>query len=282
MAFFDELFTDLQAQPQKHARTDPQWELWQAATRPEVAKSFSSKEGGAVPFGPFGDIRMPFHAMGSITSLELFGLDELILFSFYNANRGRYKKVVDFGANIGLHSLILSRCGFQVRSFEPDPVHIALFRRNLSINDAVSELHEAAVSVNDGTTEFIRVVGNTTGSHIAGAKANPYGELERFTVKLEAAAPHLEWADLAKIDIEGHEAELITSLPSSCWQHTDAVMEVGTAENAARIFNYLKDSGISMFSQKKAWGKVTALEDMPVGHREGSLFLSSKTKMPWV
>jgi FkbM family methyltransferase len=282
MAFYDQLFTRITAEPERHVRTGDTWKGWQDELRPQIEKDFSAAEPGPVPFGPFGEIRFPYHKMGSITSLELFGLDELILFAFYNANRARYRRVVDFGANIGLHSLMLSRSGFEVRSFEPDPVHADLFRRNMALNGAMPDLHQAAVSLEDGTTEFVRVLGNTTGSHIAGAKSNPYGELERFAVTIEAAAPHLAWADLAKIDIEGHEAQLLTGLPAAIWEKTDAVMEVGTAENAAKIFDFLGGhASVNMFSQKNGWNKVTRLEHMPVGHWEGSLFLSAKDRMPW-
>ncbi len=197
MTLFDDIFARIVAHPERHARTDKVWYELQDSLRPEVEKNFSAADAKPVPFGPFGEIRFPYHKMGAITSLELFGLDELIIFAFYNANRTRYRKAVDFGANIGLHSLMLSRAGFDVRSFEPDPVHADLLRRNLALNDAKTDLHQAAVSLKDGTTEFVRVVGNTTGSHIAGAKSDPYCELERFPVTIEAAAPHLAWADLA-------------------------------------------------------------------------------------
>ena len=68
---------------------------------------------------------------------------------------------------------------------------------------------QAAVSDQPGEAEFVRVLGNTTGSHLAGAKANPYGKLERFAVPLVPLADMTEWADLIKIDAEGHEANMI-------------------------------------------------------------------------
>ena len=55
-----------------------------------------------------GEINLPYFSMGAINSTHLFGLDELILFSFYNNTKKIYKKVADLGANIGLHSIVLS------------------------------------------------------------------------------------------------------------------------------------------------------------------------------
>ena len=69
-----------------------------------------------------------------IHSLKLFGLDELILGPFYNANRDSYRRFVDFSANLGLDRIVLTRCRFEVRSFEPDPVHFTQLQYNLKLN----------------------------------------------------------------------------------------------------------------------------------------------------
>jgi len=257
------------------------WRIWTAAALPAVKTAFGDANASPRDFGPFGPITMPYLKMGNIDSLDLFGLDELIMFAFYNVNRNRYRRVVDFGANIGLHTIMLARCGFEVRSFEPDPFHFEHLKTNLALNDVKSDLRPAAVSLNDGEAEFIRVLGNTTGSHIKGAKADPYGPTEVFKVRLEAAQPHLAWADLAKIDIEGHEAALLTGLPHDTWRSLDAIVEVGTEDNARRIFEYFRLSGINIFAQKTGWAKVTAQSDMPISHRDGSLFVTQKSAMPW-
>src|ERR1041384_2111016 len=109
--------------------------------------------------------------MGAVDSLDLFGLDELIIFLFYWCNRGRYRRVVDIGANLGLHTIMMGRCGFQVTAFEPHPVHCEVLRRTVALNDITSvELRTAAVSTRTGEAAFVRVLGNTTGSHLLGSK----------------------------------------------------------------------------------------------------------------
>jgi FkbM family methyltransferase len=281
VSLLDDLFKAIPSLPERHPTADPVWKTWNFAAEVAVAALFGPDGAQEAPFGPFGSLRFPYTSMGAIDSPKLFGLDELILFSFYDANRARYSRVVDFGANLGLHSFVLARCGFEVRSFEPDPRHADLFRRTASLNGISVDLHQAAVSVEDGQAEFTRVLGNTTGSHLSGAKENPYGDLERFTVTVEAAAPHLAWADLAKIDIEGHEAALLTSLPRDTWLSTDAVIEVGTAANAEAIFRYFSDGPVHLYAQKRGWERVAKLDDMPTSHRDGSLFLSAKSEMPW-
>jgi len=282
MNFFDDLFSVLPQITARHSPRDPLYRVLQRSVTVEVASSFRDVAEEGHPFGPFGALSLPYFEMGAINSLHLFGMDELILFAFYHANRKRYRRVVDFGANIGLHSIVLSRCGYEVRSFEPDQLHADRFRYNCGLNKVSPDLHQAAVSLEDGTAQFVRVLGNTTGSHIKGAKSAPYGELDTIEVPLEAAGPHLAWADLAKIDIEGHEAELLTGLPLDTWQSTDAVLEVGTPENAAIVFKHLHGKGgIRMFSQMTGWQEVHALENMPCSHRDGSLFLTTKAGMNW-
>ena len=44
--------------------------------------------------------------MGKINSSHLLGL-EIIIFTFYILNRKKISRVVDLGANIGMHSIIL-------------------------------------------------------------------------------------------------------------------------------------------------------------------------------
>jgi hypothetical protein len=142
---------------------------------------FAQEAGGPVPFGPFGSIDLPYQKMGAIDSVDLFGLDELLIFSFYWANRKLYRRTVDVGANLGLHSIVMARAGFDVTAFEPDPVHYDLLKGNLERNriDKV-KAERAAVSDTNGELEFVRVVGNTTGSHLAGAKANPLRTARAF------------------------------------------------------------------------------------------------------
>jgi FkbM family methyltransferase len=252
------------------------------AKRAIAASDLRSIEPKAVPFGPFGDLILPYYAMGAIDTLDLFGLDELIIFAFYRANRQRYRCATDIGANLGLHAILMARCGFSVTAYEPDPVHFELLRRNLGLNkvEAVKTV-KAAVSDRDGSMEFVRVKGNTTGSHLAGSKANPYGDLERFPVEVRKFDTAVAGADFVKIDAEGHEAVIVRSLPPERWDAIDAMLEVGTTQNAVSIFEHFRAHQVNMFSQKTGWSKVTQLSHVPSSHLEGSLFVTRKSAMPW-
>jgi len=246
------------------------------------ASAFASESGGQMNFGPFGSLHLGYRRMGAIDSVDLFGIDELLVFAYYYANRNRYRKTLDLGANLGLHSIIMSRCGYEVTAFEPDPIHQEWLLTNLASNNITNvKLERAAVSDRDGEAEFVRVVGNTTGSHLAGAKASPYGELNRFAVKVRDIAPFAEAADFAKIDVEGHEMVVLNAIPEDCWNSFDALLEVGTQANAEGVLAYSKVKGLNIFAQKTGWEKVVSLNDIPKSHHEGSIVLSHRVDFPW-
>jgi FkbM family methyltransferase len=246
-----------------------------------VAQLFGAQSHEPHPFGPFGSIAFPYRRLGAVDSLDLLNLDELIIFSFYWANRGHYRRVADIGANIGLHSLILSRCGYDVRSFEPDPKHVAMLHETLQINNATSvTVIPAAVSDRAGEAEFIRVLGNTTGSHLAGAKGDPYGAIERFTVPLVAVSGIIAWANLMKIDAEGHETNIILATNRDQWNKVDAMIEIGTQANAELIFDHCDRLGLKIFTQKTGWSRAETFADLPTSYREGSAFITQRTAMP--
>ena len=238
---------------------------------------------GGVIVGPLGFVPFCYVEMGAINTLDLFGLDELILFSFYWRNRDRYRRVVDMGANIGLHSILLGRMGLSVTSYEPDPSHVALLTKHLVANDLQDQVSivQAAVARENGMLEFVRVLGNTTGSHVAGAKKDPYGELEVLEVPAVSVADAIAGKDLVKMDVEGLEADLLASLDASYFASLDIVCEVGTPENAAVIWSHFAGSDVNLFSQKSGWSRVSRLESMPRGYIEGSLFISCSDDMPW-
>ena len=269
--------------PTSHPRTSTIYKVLDNVTRDLVRTSkFSDQAGSASSLGSFGDIRFPFTRMGAVDTLDLFGLDELIIFAFYWTNRRRYRVVADIGANIGLHSILMSRCGWTVKAYEPDPIHADLLKRNLDLNCIRDvEISIAAVSDKLGRLEFVRVLGNTTGSHLSGAKKNPYGELQRFFVDVVAIEKIMMLVDFVKMDVEGQEATIILSTNAKHWAQTDMMVEVGTSENAGTIFEHLTSLGVNAFAQKIGWGRVVSVHQMPSSYKEGSLFITSKAQMPW-
>ena len=279
---FNDIFEEIKNSPDKHPRGCEDYKRIESKLFEIVNKSgFVSGGSGHNSFGPFGEISLPYFKMGAIDSLDLFGLDELIIFAFYWVNKLKYKKIADIGANIGLHSILMSKCNWVVNAYEPDPHHITVLKTNIEENQAENiNINQMAVSGFNGNAEFTRVLGNTTGSHLTGAKDKPYGDLEKFKVVVKDIQDIMPFSDLIKLDVEGEEANVITSTVSQNWNECDMMAEVGSESNAIAIFNHLSNIRINMFSQKIGWSKVKSLSQIPISYKEGSLFISKRESLP--
>lgn len=217
---------------------------------------------------------------GGVTTDSLFCEKEQPLFDFYELSVLRYARALDIGANVGVHSLLMRRAGWIVRAFEPDHEHYSLWRENYAANGMSgkppAEINRAAVSDHDGMARFVRVLGNTTGSHLKGDKA-PYGALEEFDVPVVDCRPLFAWADFAKLDCEGHEARLLSTVGPEC--QCEFMAEVGTSANALSIWNHFQSiaaSGYKLFAQKTTWQECRAPSELPAHHSEGALFIGRK------
>lgn len=222
----------------------------------------------------FRGLNIPFFSFGNVTSDDLFCDKEQELFDFYERNQKRYERALDVGANIGVHTLMMDRQGWHVRAFEPDPKHYRQCVFNCDINSRrmMWDIHNAALSDRDGKATFVRVNGNTTGSHLKGDKS-PYGDLEEFEVETMDCRRQFNWAQFAKIDCEGHEARLLLTLTADQLKHLEIMVEVGNPKNAVEIYQHLSPMGIGMYSQQRKWAPLRGLADMPVHHSEGALFI---------
>jgi len=266
----------------QHSRTTQWWDDSNQKFTSVVTQAFNDLN-GVFKLGTAGEVSIRNVDFGSITSAHLFGLDELIIFAWYELNSSRYKKTLDLGANIGVHSMLMSKFGFEVTAYEPDPVHVSLFNQTMNDNAVESyELRQKAIGINSEKLNFTRVLGNTTGSHISGAKANPYGELDVFEVEVDSIRDVArEKYDFVKMDVEGYETKLISALEFEDFKSMDIMLEIGTSENASNMFTELERLGIHAFSQKTNWSEVEKLGDLPTSHREGSLFLTTSSEMNW-
>jgi len=267
----------------QHARTTRLYALLEKISAETVKNSpFARSENAREILGDFGAIELPYYAMGAVDSLDLFGLDELMIFAFYWKNRSRYRRSADIGANLGLHSVLMEKCGWHVKAYEPDPRHAAILRQNLTRNGSIGvELVEAAVSDKAGRLEFVRVLGNTTSSHLVGAKQNAYGELERFPVAVEAIGDIMPEVDFVKMDAEGQEKTIILGTTAQHWAAVDMMVEVGSEPNAEAIYGHLRRLGLNAYAQRLGWGRVASLAEMPTSYRHGSLFLTARPFGPW-
>jgi FkbM family methyltransferase len=225
----------------------------------------------------------PYLQMGSVSTVDLLRADELIMFAFYDLNIQMYDVFYDLGANVGLHSLVVAGLGVNVIAYEPDNIHFGILVRNIELNNFRNvDCRNAAIGISNGDVQFIRVLGNTTSSHIKGEKTNPYGILEEFTVRCDELDSQLGYhrKSLLKIDIEGMEAKLIQSISKTNWSNIDAFVEVGTKDNAYEIFKFCEQNGLRIYAQQNSWTEIMEIKEMPMSYKDGSIFLST-SDMKW-
>lgn len=222
-------------------------------------------------------IKLPFYKMGNINSLNLFDLDELIIFSIYSKVISKDSNVADLGANIGLHSLVMSKLGAKVTAYEPDLDHVKQFKKNLILNKINNvKVHRKAVYNKKKIIKFTKVINNSTSSFIGDAKS-PYGPIKITKVKTENFKNILKLNDILKIDVEGVEDKLLKSTTAKDWKNKFVILEIGNKKNAEIIFNHFKKMKIVQFlAQKKLWKKVNKLNEMPFSYKDGSVLICNK------
>ena len=170
----------------------------------------------------------------------------------------------------------MDRCGWTVKAFEPDFSHYQHLLRHLKMNHCKTVTpHLAAVHTKTGEANFIRVLNNLTGNHLEGFK-DSYGPRETTIVPTVDCRPLFDWADFAKIDSEGNEAELLLTCSALQMKHLDIICEVRNEKNARIIYDHFNKLEVPLWSQKHAWKQVKHIDHMPRLNREGSLFIGHK------
>jgi FkbM family methyltransferase len=230
----------------------------------------------------FRKIKLKYFKMGKLNSTHLLGFNELIIFVFYLFNKKKYKKFIDIGGNIGLHSIIFDRLKIKVQAFEPDPLNYEEFKNNIALNKCKGiKLNNTAISCEAGLKNFVRICDNTTGNHIEGKKKQLYGKLEIFKVKSEKVNKYLVKKSLVKIDAEGSELDILNSIKKFFFKYVDFILEINNAHNAKKIFELSKKYKFNIFSQKILWNLAKSYNDLPNHHREGSIFITSDKLIDW-
>lgn len=233
----------------------------------------------------FGDskINFPYYSFGNIKSHYHLDYRELVIFAIYRSILGMYSRFVDAGGNLGLHSIVVgSLSNVEIVYIEPDPKHYLEAKRRFDLNGISNRviMHQVALCSPEESKVFVRVLDNTTGSHLRGLKESVYGPTESFTVQgvelNKFIAPKSR--TLAKIDIEGAESEVLGSLSDSDWERLDCIVEITDLNSAKRILSIAKSKKLMIFSQKISWNIAANIEDLPHKWSEGSIVISKKLK----
>jgi FkbM family methyltransferase len=145
---------------------------------------------------------------------------------------------IDCGANVGDYTIILARSGATVHAFEPDPVAFdELTARTSGLANVV--LHNQAVSNTSGLTRLYLHEARSrdplfasTGSSLLSTKTNVNTEtfVEVEAIRFSDFLSGIGTVAILKIDIEGHEIEVINDL-----------IDTGAIQNVQLAFVELHD-----------------------------------------
>jgi FkbM family methyltransferase len=165
---------------------------------------------GAHPIG-VGDIRIEcFNTDSNTASVYLFGFsDNLPIYDVYRDRILPGSVAVDVGANVGMHTLVMAHYAAhgRVYSYEPSPAIFARLSHNLAINQARNvEPRMLAVSSRPGHVGYVDA---SSKPNIGTSRVDADADTTVPAVTLDdelAAAPAV---NLIKIDVEGHELEVL-------------------------------------------------------------------------
>lgn len=159
-------------------------------------------------------------------------IHELLFAGSYSRAMGYLKQVsrkptvLDLGGNIGLFSLLVTSVDprAELHAYEPGPPNYRMFEMNLLANAHLAgriHLHKEAVGGRTRETEWFFDESNPGGSSLFATDGVKYRvSIRAFSEVVTALNAPI---DLAKIDIEGAEFEVLKDSPPEIWESIRAV-----------------------------------------------------------
>lgn len=145
----------------------------------------------------------------------------------------------DVGANVGFHTMTSALFFQESHGFEPTPSTLVRLRANASLNPSRPiKIHEVALSSHSGVLRF-----KTSRTHPGGntvvttAQTSEHTiEIPAFTLDSYCQAQGLEPPDLIKIDVEGHETEVLRGAENTVTAHRPSLFVELLTTESLRIF----------------------------------------------
>ena len=173
-------------------------------------------------------MEMPLRFAGLTTALTLYRERELDQLNILKSVLRPGDHVLEIGANIGYYAMIAARAvgaTGHVTAFEPDPRNVDFLERNIRLNGLTGRitLHAQAVSDQPGSFEFqmaqasnLSSVRQTAASTAVNYAGRGYVGTVNVTVAALGAvlAQSARPVDVMRMDVEGHEVEILDALAS--------------------------------------------------------------------
>ena len=197
------------------------------------------------------------------------------LFAKYIKLKNKFNYALDIGANLGLHTIILSRLGYNVKSFEADPTTFKKLKINLERNLCQNyKIYNFAVSDFNGSSKFYQVTDNLTANTLENSSKKVYGKFKVIKVNVKKITKYLPKSNvLIKLDVEGAEYNILKTIKFSNNYKKKIFLEVNDNISARKIFNFVKSKNLNCFAEINLWKKVKYLSEMPSNWKHGSILI---------
>lgn len=175
---------------------------------------------------------------------------------------------VDVGANVGQHSLFMSRIAAQVVAFEPyEPVRLRLLHQMKLNGISNIEVYATGLSDSSDTLPFYAPVGSNAGIGSFDPKSTKKGNIAIGKLALVSGDDHFEQhkperLDVLKIDVEGFERSVLQGLKNTLQTYRPLVvceMTYGNADSfttSEDIINSLPENyTLLCFDRRRADGR---------------------------
>jgi FkbM family methyltransferase len=160
----------------------------------------------------------------------------------------------DVGANIGIYTVLaahLAGPSGAVYAFEPDPQNVRYLRGNVAANGLGNvQLFDAAVSCVEGESTLYQDTTTTRTSSLLpdawSPDPAPRIPLTVRTLVLDQFLPALDRLDFIKIDVEGHEYEVLLGAQALLARFRPTLLAEVTRANRPRVHELLGGLGYSL------------------------------------
>ena len=246
-------------------------------------KQNNTKEINFFPYNINGSLKWPLKSFGNLDSYCYFELQEMILHMYYYINKKNYKYAIDFGTNIGVDAVVLSSFGIKTFAYEPDK-DLLKFAESSKKKNKIKNLDFFSYGIlNENKTKtFVKVLNNLNASHIKGARGF-YGRHKEIKCKFKKfQSMNIKFIpDIMKINIEGSEGKVVSTIPDKVWKNCEVFIEIHDKRNREQLWNFFRKKNLNIFSQKINWKKCYELKNLPLSNKEGYVLVSSKNQMNW-
>lgn len=150
-----------------------------------------------------------FHRPGNYAEFIVGQIND----GLYNFTDFTDKVILDIGGNVGLFSLYASQTAKQVYAAEPTPAHAETFRDLVATLDIKNiDVNEVAISKVSGEITFFLSSYNSTMNSLyqCGGDGRPT-KAQALTLSDFMDSKGIEYADFAKIDVEGSEMDILST-----------------------------------------------------------------------